>query len=714
MSKKYRLSLRTKLFFALVFFSLTLSIASLLPVAVTLKKNAGLDFYKSSYLELRYIQTYFSSFIANVKKTLYTLSINDDVKIANGELPKFMSNTEDLFFEEMPQTELAQKLRKFFTDVAQGYSEYSEVYLGTLDGGFISSDKGRRFAGYDPRKRDWYKLAMSNSDETIMTKAYLSATGDLVVSVARAVKADNATIRGVVAIDVSLKSLSDAIEAVNLQLGSNLLLVQDDGLILSNPNDKTSVFKNLNEIFGSSVEKLLEKSRTREKVENNGTKLFISSIDISSIQAKLFFMVPSQYIFADYRQTIFAFVIGSLLAFGVISVLGFIFSGVFIRSIRSATKALKDISEREGDLSARLYAKNNDEVGDLAKYFNAAMEKIHSSISSILNETKTMEKTGENLLQNMGETASEVSKISGSIEKINNSVSVQSKSVVEAASTIHEITETIQSLNNSIATQTDNISQSSSAIEEMIANINSVTNILGENSQKIDALVGLAASGMKDIKESSSVMKEVSDASNALMETIKLIQSVAEQTNLLAMNASIEAAHAGEAGKGFAVVALEIRKLAEESTQQGKKTDIVLKDLKDKIDGLSISVQSSNDIFERAFELSKEVQTQEAEIMNAMNEQTVGSKQVLKAMADISEISTVVKSGATEILDSSRQISGETVHLLEITKDIDENISKIAEGAGKLNTSVQEVNQMTETNQKSINSVSTAVQQFKL
>ena len=324
------------------------------------------------------------------------------------------------------------------------------------------------------------------------------------------------------------------------------------------------------------------------------------------------------------------------------------------------------------------------------------------------------EKTGENLLQNMGETASEVSKISGSIEKINNSVSVQSKSVVEAASTIHEITETIQSLNNSIATQTDNISQSSSAIEEMIANINSVTNILGENSQKIDALVGLAASGMKDIKESSSVMKEVSDASNALMETIKLIQSVAEQTNLLAMNASIEAAHAGEAGKGFAVVALEIRKLAEESTQQGKKTDIVLKDLKDKIDGLSISVQSSNDIFERAFELSKEVQTQEAEIMNAMNEQTVGSKQVLKAMADISEISTVVKSGATEILDSSRQISGETVHLLEITKDIDENISKIAEGTGKLNISVQEVNQMTETNQKSINSVSTAVQQFKL
>ena len=53
------------------------------------------------------------------------------------------------------------------------------------------------------------------------------------------------------------------------------------------------------------------------------------------------------------------------------------------RPIVNVALTLKDISEGEGDLTKRIPAKSDDEIGDLSNYFNNTMEKIRKLIWTI-------------------------------------------------------------------------------------------------------------------------------------------------------------------------------------------------------------------------------------------------------------------------------------------------------------------------------------------
>jgi methyl-accepting chemotaxis protein len=180
------------------------------------------------------------------------------------------------------------------------------------------------------------------------------------------------------------------------------------------------------------------------------------------------------------------------------------------------------------------------------------------------------------------------------------------------------------------------------------------------------------------------------------------------------MNAAIESAHAGEAGKGFAVVADEIRKLAESSSEQSKTISGVLKKIKSSIDKTTRSTRDVLNRFEVIDQRIKTMAEQEEYIRDTMEEQGVGSKQILEAVAYLNTISGVVKERSEVMNQSSRAVIATSQTLESITQELGDGMHEMAGGAEEINTVVNRVNEISGQNKQDIDALIRDVNTFKV
>lgn len=367
------------------------------------------------------------------------------------------------------------------------------------------------------------------------------------------------------------------------------------------------------------------------------------------------------------------------------------------------------------DYTAKLLkVKSRDEFGVLVNDMNGFYLETKSLLEKINSVVGLSLQTAESFAANTTETSSVVEQIVGNINAVKERVINQSAGVEEAYATINQMLEKIQGLNDSVEVQVGGVSNSSSAVEQMVANIRSVSQILDGNAKTVESLSVESENGRKKIHHSVELSETIIQHSAGLLEASTIIQSIAAQTNLLAMNAAIEAAHAGDLGKGFAVVADEIRKLAEQSNKQGKAITGQLKELQEVINSVVNNTKEVQTQFEVIFDLTNSVKQQEEVVINAMEEQSAGSTQVLQSISEIRNSTEVVRNNSITLLEGGKQIGEEIKLLADATSEISNAMNEMASGTEQITSAILNVNQDSEKNKESLNEVFTNISSFKI
>jgi methyl-accepting chemotaxis protein len=232
---------------------------------------------------------------------------------------------------------------------------------------------------------------------------------------------------------------------------------------------------------------------------------------------------------------------------------------------------------KEGDLQDQnkkiLESMNNPHLTYILDVFTKTIRDFQESIEEI-----------QKLTDVVIDTASDSTKQSNLMAEVNLTVSQGAQQQAEDAEKGSKMT-------TELATRFQNVLQ---AIDTMQNRINILQELTGQGNLSLEKTIESGNSTKEEINQVFETIELLKDSLSQINTITAVITDIASQTNLLSLNAQIEAARAGEAGRGFSVVSSEIRKLSDQSYNSASEIGKILDNLKEKINAIIQSVESTN------------------------------------------------------------------------------------------------------------------------
>lgn len=656
-----KFSIRVKLILLIVVL-LSISITSLGITSYNIAKKEMTDqFINSSEMIGNKLNQGLDEFLTSNEQNLEMLSNN--------------FNVTDIL--SMPPEEYMY-LNNALQNYQEAHPDIQTVYLGTHTKQMFLYPAVGLPADFDPTSRPWYQEAVK-AGKMIWTEPYVDVgTGNVVVTVAKAVKDSKGELTGVVGADISLDSFMKMIQDTKLgkegyffvtDLKGNVVYHKDSSLI-----NKPIPVKELMDAATKAQEDVI-------RYKYNGDKK-VALIDPNK---RLDWIIIGSFSEAEINHSAGSIIQATIiygLVIGIIAIIVGILASTFMIT-KSLSMLVKDIQAiGSGNFKVRSRVKSKDEIGELSSTINHMVDQLSTMMKNVMNISSSVAASSDSLAATAQQTNASTEEVVRAIGEVTEAANDQARGTDIGLQKTTELADGIQMVAQSIDTMASKFSEASDLNKKGIDTVKLLTEKTEENNKAAEAV--------------GKVIIEVDGSTKKIGAIIGTIGQIASQTNLLALNASIEAARAGDAGRGFAVVADEIRKLAEQSSQAAEQISALIQDIQEQskvavetMEGTrnitvyqNLAVKETEDVFKQISEGIENISSVLTNI-NSHNDN------MLKGKNEITAVMENIASASQQTAASTEEISASTEEQLAIVAEISRTAEDLNTLAQKLNSEIK-------------------------